>query len=250
MYRHEIESERMHSEPQTFARTSQRVLIILAKYPQPGQVKTRLGASIGAEAAAYLYHAFLADLAPRFARQTGRLPFDVCWVYTPDTPKFEHMIIDFGFMTNGGQVIFTGHATPDLSAHQVRQLQWAQSVGYQESVIITTDTPHLQRSTVEDAFHQLNENDVVIGPAQDGGYYLLGVKQSWQILEQVKMSTHHVAQEIMENARLAQLKVGMIEKMIDIDNKEDLYAFIHLMQPSGGIYCPKTWSKLKELGLV
>lgn len=240
----------MHSQQQTIGQRSQRLLIILAKYPQPGIVKTRLAASIGAEAAASLYHAFLADLAPRFAPQAGSLAFDVCWSYTPNTQDFEQMLGNIGVVAVDNQMIFVGHATPNLATHQICQLNWAQSIGYQDAVIITTDTPHLQRSTVENAFHLLNDNDVVIGPVKDGGYYLLGVRHRWQILDRVAMSTNHVMKDIIKNAQLEQLKVGLLEQMIDIDNKDDLNTFISLMEPSGGIHCPKTWRKLNELALV
>ncbi len=226
-----------------------RLLIILAKYPRAGQVKTRLAVSIGVEAATSLYSAFLADLAPRFMHGNQRCGFDICWVYTPDTPEFERMLANLCALPQSSQITFVGHAASNLAEHQVKQLQWAAGAGYQQAVIITTDTPHLSRTRVDDAFERLNDHDVVIGPCVDGGYYLLGVCQYWQVLDQVEMSTGHVTNDVIRNAQAAWLSVSLLEPMLDIDNEHDLNAFVSLMESSSGNLCPKTWSKLEELGL-
>jgi glycosyltransferase A (GT-A) superfamily protein (DUF2064 family) len=237
-----------------------RILIIMAKYPQIGFVKTRLGRWIGDEAAATLYRAFLADLAPRFVSQTEPLRFDICWVYVPDTSKFKDMIIQLQAESrlddpspkgvSDAQTFFAGYAGAGLLDQQIRQLKWAQSLGYQHAVIISTDTPHLQGATVENAFQLLEEYDVVLGPTEDGGYYLLGLRKHWEHLEQVTMSTNHVAEDITGNALSANLTIYRLENMLDVDDLDDLKAFIGLIRPLNGTPCPRTWCTLQALKLL
>lgn len=235
--------------------STRRMLIVLAKYPEPGIVKTRLSRVIGEAAATHLYYAFLADLAPRFLPQQQRLQFDVCWLYTPDRKDFKDIIIGLqsenrsdNFYSNN-QISFIGNALPGLAEQQIQQLKLAQSLGYQQAVVVTTDTPHLQREAIEETFRLLESNDIVIGPTEDGGYYLLGMKNHWQVLEQVTMSTDHVANDIIQNAYKANLTIIQLERMLDIDTEQDLKAFFQLMQPTKGILCPRTWHTLQNLNI-
>lgn len=237
-----------------------RLLIVMAKYPKAGYVKTRLGRSIGDAAAARVYYAFLADLVPRFLPQPSRVEFDVCWVYTSDLDDFKMLITNLQAtdldeqietpMRNCQQVYFVKHAQPGLAEQQKVQLRWAREQGYQQVVVISTDTPHLQRVTIDAAFTHLEQHDVVIGPTVDGGYYLLGIRQYVDILENVVMSTDHVADDIINNCHAANLNVKQLNQMLDIDHLDDLKCLIQLLTPFGGGPCVHTWNVLRELQLL
>jgi rSAM/selenodomain-associated transferase 1 len=240
----------MKALPSTIEHKFRRLLIILAKDPQCGNVKTRLAACIGVENAIRLYEAFLSDLAPRFKPLADRLSFDVQWVYTPHTKRFEKMIRDMYGSVHIDGLSFVAYPNPGLLDQQLRQLQWAQSAGYDHIVIIPTDTPHLSRLEVEKAFDRLVNNDVVIGPAYDGGYYILGLRERWDVLEKVSMSTNHVADDIIHHCRAAQLSVSILDKMLDIDTGDDLVMFMHFARAQIGILCPHTLLVLKSLELM
>ncbi len=130
----------MQTDSENLDKDAHRLLVILAKYPQPGIVKTRLAKSIGEEKATELYRACLADLTPRFVPHSGSIFFNVRWVYTPDTPEFERLIRKLYSDSDTDEVTFVSNATPGLAEHQINQLQWAHLNGYQQTVIITTDS--------------------------------------------------------------------------------------------------------------
>jgi len=239
---------------------AKRLLTILAKYPEAGFTKTRLARMIGDSSAARLYEAFLADLAPRFAPGVEHFQFDVCWLYVPTRSDFKELILrlqiahsladSFSISALNTQIFKESRVLTSLGEQQDQQMKWAQGMSYERTVIITTDTPHLQRARVENAFQLLEVYDVVVGPVEDGGYYLLGVRHYWPILENVEMSTNHVVRDIIQNTRSANLTDTRLEMMLDIDSWDDLQAFIRLMKPLNGAQCPKTWNTLSELGLV
>ncbi len=237
-------------------REARDLLIVLAKCPVPGITKTRLGQVIGNENAAKLYSAFLADLAPRFTPKPEPPAFDVCWLYMPDKRDFRDLILHLQNNDTQlqavtlGNTCFAGHALPGLGQQQIEQLQWSRDAGYRHTVIVTTDSPHVQRSHIQRAFDLLETNDITIGRTEDGGYYLLGMCPHLSILENITMSTDHVADDIILKAHTLELKVAYLETLQDIDNWGDLNAFVGLIQPLRGAPCPQTWRALCDLGLV
>ncbi len=196
----------------------------------------------------------------RFAPGVAHFQFDVCWLYVPTRSDFKELILKLQIAHSladscsisplNTQIFKESSVLTSLGEQQDQQMKWAQAIGYGHIVIITTDTPNLQRASVENAFQLLEGYDVVVGPVEDGGYYLLGVRNYWPILENVEMSTNHVVEDIIQNTRSANLTDTCLETMLDIDSWDDLQAFIQLMKPLNGTPCPKTWNILSELGLV
>jgi hypothetical protein len=94
--------------------------------------------------------------------------------------------------------------------------------GYQRILILGTDCAQLESRHITDAIQKLDEKDVVIGPAEDGGYYLLGMKKSTtSLFEGIEWSTSQVFSQTIEKLTRAELSYGIIETLSDVDVEED-----------------------------
>lgn len=189
-------------------------LYVIARAPRVGFAKTRLGRGIGHERAIVLYKAFLRDLAARFADS----PFPPGWYVTP--PDAWPEISEITGET--GRVIFQGDG--DLTERQRELFRGAVDRGEERTVLVASDSPHLEVAVVEEAFRRLDGDDLVFGPTFDGGYYLIGMRSqgSCDVLEGVPMSMGTELDGIKVRARLSGLSVGLLEATFDVDVAEDL----------------------------
>lgn len=231
---------------------SENLLLVFAKFPQTGLVKTRLSQKLGDSLTVQLYRAFLADLAPRLAKPALMGSYDIRWVYLPTDAKFPELIADL----QRGETLallhtsFVAYDKAGLAQQQIEQLAWASQNHYQRAVIISTDSPHLPQTYIPEAFDRLATHDVVIGPTEDGGYYLLGLQPNYPVLENVIMSTSHVALDILTVAQSLQLTTYCMPTLIDVDDILDLNALIQAIHQAEPNPCPITWSVLNEHHLV
>jgi len=227
---------------------NRNLLLIFAKFPQAGWVKTRLGRKIGYERAAQLYRAFLTDLAPRFVEQDGDLAYDIRWVYVPAESRFPELISSIqGDNMALERTSFAAYEATGLLQQQIDQFSWAHQHGYHNVVGVSTDTPHLPRAYIIDAFDKLGEYDVVIGPTCDGGYYLLGTHPYHVIQRNIEMSTDHVTRDIMAVAGDLKLRTYLLPSMLDIDEEQDVTALAQIIDQAGCNPCPATWKVLQEI---
>jgi uncharacterized protein len=190
------------------------ILYIAAKAPRAGLAKTRLGNSIGHEAAVTLYKAFLQDLAARFAGA----PFGRGWYVTPPDawPEIAPLVAACG----NARVVFQGEG--DWTKRQQELFYGAVERGEDKIVLIASDSPHLAVEVVARAFGELDRHDLVFGPTYDGGYYLIGMRGPHDVLRGVPMSTGTELGDIVARAERAGLSVGWVETTFDVDEAEDL----------------------------
>lgn len=185
-----------------------RALIIFVKNPILGQVKTRLAAELGDEKALKIYHALL-----HYTRQISSQVSAKRYLYYADEIKENDAWSpkDFSKKVQSGK---------DLGA---RMSQAFAEVAEEKKVIIGSDCPQLLSEDIEAAFHFLEQYDLVIGPANDGGYYLLGMKEVHQpLFEQMEWSTEVVFHETLNRAKVANLKVKVLRELVDLDTLDDL----------------------------
>ncbi|MGE3268478.1 MAG: DUF2064 domain-containing protein [Chloroflexota bacterium] len=215
------------------------VLYIAARAPRPGFAKTRLGRAIGHVQANALYTAFLQDLARRLAL----FPFPVGWYVTPPDawddlaqlvrPELlppagcQHAFEKRQAVPNGvtppalhGPVLTQGDG--DWAARQQALFLDAPARGETRTVLIASDSPQVSVEALREAFDLLATHDVVLGPVDDGGYYLIGMRGPWPLLGGVPMSTSTVLSEIVARARGLGLTVGFVEPTFDVDDDGDL----------------------------
>jgi uncharacterized protein len=200
-------------------------LVIMARYPQVGTTKTRLARTIGDEETVRLYRAFLTDLAHKFAGQAWALH----WAYTPAEVDYLSFIA-----TLAPTLIEHMHAFPQQGAglgdrlHHV--FRWTHDRGYQRTIVIGSDSPQISLKTVEQARKGLDQSDIVLGPADDGGYYLIAMRRPYDVFRDIPMSTSIVAQKTIELAESQGLKVHTLESLFDIDELPDLMRLAQLLE--------------------
>lgn len=193
-----------------------RGLIVFAREPVPGRVKTRLARDLGATAAAELYAAMLEDVLERAASLGPDLRVLVFWAQQGDAlprhsayPRLEMYRQSGATLGERMQAAFT---TVFAS-------------GIRNCCIIGSDAPDLPGAYIGQAFDALEHGqaEVVFGPAADGGYYLLGMKRVWQrLFEEIAWSTPRVLEASLERAAELNLRTELLPVWHDIDTLDDL----------------------------
>lgn len=189
-------------------------LILFVRNPEPGKVKTRLAATIGNEKALAVYQQLLQlthDMAlgcdaDRFLYYAGGIPSNDLW-------ENEYFI----------KREQAGH---DLGARMCNAFREVLDMGYRGAVIAGSDCPGLTAAMIHAAFDQLDKTDVVIGPASDGGYYLLGMKELLvKLFVNKSWGTDKVLNETTGDLHMAGKKFELLRVLSDIDTAADLEQF-------------------------
>lgn len=186
-------------------------LIIFVKKPELGKVKTRLARSIGDQRALEVYQ----KLLQRTYSITQVIKQDKIVYYTPEI--VHHDLWDDGFYLKALQ------DESDLGIRMRKSFEERFEAGYQKVCIIGSDCYQLTTDIIEQAFAELEQNDVVIGPSTDGGYYLLGMKKLYPILFQDKSwSTSKVLEQTIEDIKQKNLSCYLLPELTDVDEEKDL----------------------------
>lgn len=144
--------------------TSKECVIVLAKAPVEGQVKTRLAADIGPKAAAGLYRAFVADLL----QMLGKTDYSIHVHFTPSDAELQMK------QWLGSAYEFVPQADGGLGERMAAAFKHGFSNHFSRVLLIGADFPDLPASFIHEAFNTLLINEAVLGPSHDGGYYLIG----------------------------------------------------------------------------
>lgn len=229
--------------------TGRDALFIAARAPRPGFTKTRLGRRIGHDHAAALAAAFLRDMAMRFAAG----PYTLGWYVTPDDAWCDlGPLVGTPGLDRCRDVI--GQGEGDWTQRQRTLFQGATLRGEQRTVLIASDSPHLERQVIDDAFECLRTSDLVLGPTDDGGYYLIGIRGGshepgrapWDVLSGVRMSTGTVLNEVLERAERLGLTSSILPPTFDVDEAADLDRLIPLALTRDDL--AHTWRELDRQG--
>jgi uncharacterized protein len=194
-----------------------RALLVFAKTPKPRKVKTRLLAAVSAEVAAALHEACIADTLRLVRTMRG---CDVFFFAAGGTSYFRRLVKKHG---SGARVRVLPQRGVDLGARMEAAFRKCFALGYREVVVIGTDTPWMGRKLVRRAFAALRANDVVIGPAEDGGYYLLGMrKMVVEIFQGMPWSTERVLELTLQKIVALKLRKKLLRQDFDLDRPGDL----------------------------
>ena len=239
----------MRGEREVNARTSENLLLIVARAPVAGATKTRLGATIGMERAAEIYRAFLADIAVRFTPAAGeRLAHDFGWAVTPWEYDFNPVLIP-AEIADRPAAMRVAQEGGDLGARLTNLFRWATERGWLRTVIMASDSPHLGREAAEAAFAALERHDVAIARVFDGGYYLIGLRGFHDVLSGTPIGTMDAADGVIARAAELGLSVGELAATFDVDIECDI-AMLRAELAPDGVAAPATWAALARLGLV
>ena len=188
---------------------SKNLLIIFTKNPELGKCKTRLAKSIGETAALEVYK----KLLQHTAKVTQDLSADKVVFYNIEPiDQDDFSSTYFSKKTQRGD---------DLGEKMSNAFQEGFQNNYEKVVIIGSDLYDLQTRDIDEAFLQLTHNDYVIGPAKDGGYYLLGMKKfTPEVFQEINWSTATVLKETLHI--LKNKKVALLTQKNDIDTIDDI----------------------------
>ena len=214
----------MNSKPSTPYSPLNTALIIFAKAPIPGQVKTRLCPPLTPDEAATLHGSFILDTLERTKAAVTRLklPFDRYLACAPSST-----LVFFKIMEERQTVKLLDQEGEDLGARMHRACETLFKGGYQRVLIIGTDVPSLPLDYYKQALMLLEKHDLVLGPALDGGYYLIGLSKPAPLLfENMPWSTDQVLALTREKANSLGLTIGLLPEWRDVDRIDDLLALI------------------------
>ena len=204
--------------------TPDAALVIFAKAPIPGEVKTRLCPPLTPDEAATLHGSFVLDMLERtkLAVTTRQLPFHRYLACAPSSA-----LVFFKIMEERQGVRLLDQVGEDLGQRMHRTSVDLFAKGYKQVIIVGTDVPTLPLSVYQEAFAILGRSDVVLGPALDGGYYLIGLTQpAEKLFAGVPWSTDQVLAVTQQNAKTLGLSVGLTTAWRDVDTITDLQALI------------------------
>jgi len=195
------------------ARPGYQVLGMFAKFWEPGRVKTRLAAAVGPDAAARIYHQFVATLVTELTSMT-----DQRWLlYDPPERRVEFERLA------AGQWHVVAQSPGDLGQRMAHFFAQAVAVGSQRTVLIGSDSPNLPPALIEQAFDRLRHDRVVVGPTDDGGYYLIGIAgPAPSIFEHVAWSTPQVWEQTERQLQRLGIGYATLPTWYDVDEREDL----------------------------
>ena len=225
------------------------MLVIMAKAPRPGAVKTRLASSLSPAAVAAFYCCLLDDTLT-LARSLKLKWSDVeVAIMCPDSDVSDLAKLadnEVRVVAQKGEGLAA--ALTSVFAHFA---EGGRRDDHQRRVIaFNSDSPHLPRSVLEDAFETLAAHDVVVGPTHDGGYYLVGAKASHpRLFGGDGMGTSSALERLLARAQTLELSVGFADPFYDIDVVDDLTRLAEELRLAPA-RAPRTAEWLKEWELA
>lgn len=191
-----------------------KAIIIFIKNPEPGNVKTRLAKDISSYKAAMLYRCFVEDIISSLCNIDADI---LIFHNTDDQDTFVEWL--------GAKYSFFYQKGEDLGEKMKNAFLKTFEIGYTETIIIGSDTPEISMEIIAEGFNMFTGFDAVIGPARDGGYYLLGFKKSSflnDVFENIHWSSSTVFKETISILETKKIPVFTLVELNDIDNIDDI----------------------------
>jgi len=199
-------------------------LVIFAKAPIPGHVKTRLSPPLTPDEAATLHGSFVLDTLERTKAAVGRLKLSMDR-YLACAPSSSHVF--FKIMEERQGVTLIDQVGDNLGARMHQAIETMLSRGYRRTSLLGTDVPTVPLEHFKQALTLLDNHDLVLGPAMDGGYYLIGMNRTIpELFTDIPWSTDQVLRLTQDRAALLGLKTALLQPWRDIDTLADLEALI------------------------
>lgn len=219
-------------------------IVIMSREPKPNEVKTRLTPPLDPETAAKLYYNFLLDRIEQMISIKGPQPFVA---FTPESAKvFFSTIVPPGFNQIPQKGIDLGERLTNVSSTLFDQ-------EFKKVVIMDSDSPNLPSRFIKDTIRRLDSNDIVLGSCEDGGYYLIGLKESLpSLFSDIPWSTSKVTEVTLVRATELGITISMLDTWYDVDTYQDL---LHLKRDldsdfktdTGAYFCKNTYQFISKL---
>lgn len=217
--------------------TQAKRLIVFTRYPRPGKAKTRLIPALGAEGAAALQR----QMTEYTLTQVKQLVADQScsaeiWFAGTNAPEVDRQLMQDWLGTNW---VYRPQSGGDLGKRMADAFAAAFADGIVRVVTIGTDCPQLDASRLSQAFAALETHDLVLGPATDGGYYLIGLRRSIpELFTGIAWSTAEVLSATVQIAEHLGLSIAYLDRLTDIDRPEDLPVWQAIPRFSGSSLAP------------
>jgi len=192
---------------------NKNLLIIFVKYPKEGFVKTRLAKDIGETQATRLYRSFVENII----ENTKSNNYKQVFFHSPYEEKsnFKQWL--------GKEACLVPQEGSDLGERLINAFEWGFDSGAKKIIVIGSDAPFIGSLTINKAISALDEASCVIGPASDGGYYLLGLSQkNNEIFKNINWSTDKVYEQTISAIKSFGLSCAELDENFDVDKKNDL----------------------------
>lgn len=205
-------------------------VIIFTRYPEPGKVKTRLIPHLGKEKAAQVHR----QLTEHTLQSTR--------------PIEQKRLVRFSLFFTGGSlekmvqwlgdtIFISQQKGKNIGRKMALALKSAWERGADRAVLIGSDCPSIDAELLNEAFESLHENDIILGPTYDGGYYLIGLNKKLPdgtldlLFQDISWGTSNVLQQTLQKAEGKNLSISLLKMLHDIDRPEDLEHFNHYTNP-------------------
>jgi rSAM/selenodomain-associated transferase 1 len=197
-------------------------LIIFTRYPEAGKTKTRMIDALGEQGAADLQKQMTEYTVSQVIKLQKTSAITVEIRFTGGNTKLMENWL-------GSDFIYQPQGEGDLGKRMLRSLTDAFANNTQEAIIIGTDCPGVNLPILRLAFEQLQKCDVVLGPALDGGYYLIGVRQAIpHLFNEITWGTSQVFTQTVEIIRNLNLSTVYLPSLADVDRPEDLPVWLQV----------------------
>lgn len=191
-----------------------RCLIVFAREPEKGRVKTRLKGVLSETGCLNLYKAFLRDTI-NLAQKVKVQEYVIAYDSTDGAkPYLKSIASKFNFYRQEGK---------DLGQRMHNTFSYARAIKADKSVIIGSDSPGLPVNLIKAAFQKLDKYDLVLGPSEDGGYYLIGLKYPCEeLFKDVRWSSGDVLSATLKKAKRLRKKYFLLDTWYDVDDAKSL----------------------------
>ena len=191
-------------------------LIIFSRYPEPGKTKTRLIPALGAGGAAELQRQMTEHIlnTARKYKSFRDLTIEIYFAGGNEQLMSEWL---------GKELKYVPQVSGDLGHKMRSAFDRSFKLGNQRVIVIGIDCPDINQAILENAFNSLQEQDLVIGPAEDGGYYLIGLNQSIpQLFHNINWGTEKVLKQTKYIAQKLNLSIYDLPTLSDVDRPQDI----------------------------
>lgn len=219
-------------------------LVVFTRHPTPGRTKTRLIPALGREGAAELQRQMTerTTAQARIARRRRGTEVQVRFAGGSEGLVRGWLGQDLPCQSQG---------EGDLGERMARAFRQAQQAGLERTVIVGTDCPGLTARVMARAFDALRHSDVVLGPATDGGYYLIGLRRpAADLFAGMSWGTEYVLQQSLQKAKRAGLTTALLEPLDDVDRPEDIQVWRRATAQAGAARLSVIVPALNEAGSI
>lgn len=213
-------------------------LILFAMIPVAGKTKVRLMPFLTGEECSSLYQCFTRDVY----RKAKAVDADVYVFFTPrDSGGILKELL-------GDDVVLLPQHGEDLGQKMKNAIGAVLRLGYDKVVLMGMDIPHIHTETIQNAFDNLEHKDIVIHPALDGGYYLIGMKQEYASIWNIRRyGTNTVMYDTLQHMKEENLSISVGQMYYDVDRKEDIRQLWNDIRRGAVCNCPETMAYLESI---